>query len=306
MTEGVSTLLLVAGTPVAVRGGAIAAEALRIGDALMGQDGLVGRVRWVGRTVLSSVELPDRDSLLPVAIGAGALGEGLPSHGLVVVAEQAIAIDGCPAVLARRLVDGLGVRRMSPADLPGGRLDVLVVEAEGPLALVAGGVDLLASGSAPGIEDADLLRWRARVARQAGMDHGQLAGSVDGADHGGVSGWAFDRAAPDRPVMLELLVDGVPSDPFPADRHRADLARAGIGGGNRAFVATLRLARSRGFLLRVRRAVDGREVPGSPLLVDAGVGLDQVIDRLEAADVLDAVAAESIRRLTPRLMPTER
>src|SRR5579884_1595508 len=99
---------------------------------------------------------------------------------------------------------------------------------------------------------------------------GTLQGSLDRADWGGVSGWACDPAAGDAPAALEVLDNGVVVGRILADRHRPDLEAAGLRGGRCAFA--LRFAPGLSALLRheirVRRAADGVELRGSPVVLE--------------------------------------
>ena len=55
-----------------------------------------------------------------------------------------------------------------------------------------------------------------------------------------MEGWAQDAAAPERPVRLEIFADGVLAARVLANRHRDDLAAAGLGSGRHAFRVPLR------------------------------------------------------------------
>ncbi|MDB5972498.1 MAG: hypothetical protein JWQ90_4948 [Hydrocarboniphaga sp.] len=72
-------------------------------------------------------------------------------------------------------------------------------------------------------------------------------------------GWAIDFQAPERPVIVELLVDGVAVVETLADRPRADLKQALIGNGFHGFVVALPEA-----------AFDGRHHAISARIKDTG------------------------------------
>jgi GT2 family glycosyltransferase len=57
----------------------------------------------------------------------------------------------------------------------------------------------------------------------------ELEGHVEVITHAGVRGWVFDPAAPDRPVVLHLAVDGEPAGSTRCDSLREDVRAAGIG-----------------------------------------------------------------------------
>ena len=93
-----------------------------------------------------------------------------------------------------------------------------------------------------------------------------LIGSVDYADHDQISGWAWDPARPDEPVDIEILDSDVVVLKICADQLRSDLVQAGAGSGQHGFflrnlAGVFPLSRHR---VRVRRATDGRDLPGSP------------------------------------------
>ncbi|MGE0682733.1 MAG: glycosyltransferase [Candidatus Binatia bacterium] len=91
-------------------------------------------------------------------------------------------------------------------------------------------------------------------------------GSIDRLDFTEVSGWAWDPAKPTEPIDIEILDGDVVVLRVPADRFRTDLRDAGVGDGRHGFsirnlVGILPFSRHR---VRVRRATDGRDLPGSP------------------------------------------
>jgi GT2 family glycosyltransferase len=93
-----------------------------------------------------------------------------------------------------------------------------------------------------------------------------LIGSVDRADHDQISGWAWDPAAPDAAVDIEILDGDVVVLKVCADELRSDLVLAGAGTGRHGFflrnlAGVFPLSRHH---VRVRRAADGRDLPGSP------------------------------------------
>jgi len=120
------------------------------------------------------------------------------------------------------------------------------------------------------VEDGAILaRISDTIAARAGITavHGTLAGQVDCVTLNHVAGWAYDLASPARPVELLLDIDGAATMTL-ADRSRADLA--GRGAPRCGFdVALPPLARDEPHLIRIRRAADGAELPGSPVLLPA-------------------------------------
>lgn len=110
------------GCRIATARGLVAVEALAVGDLVRVRDGDFAPLRWIGRRRLAGGELAARPELLPVRIGAGALGGGLPRRALVVSPQHRILFAGpaCellfgePEVLvaAAHLVGMAGVERV--------------------------------------------------------------------------------------------------------------------------------------------------------------------------------------------------
>jgi O-antigen biosynthesis protein len=97
----------------------------------------------------------------------------------------------------------------------------------------------------------------------------QPIGVIERIDHDEISGWVWDPANPNKSVDLELLDDDVVVLKLCASLFRIDLVEAGMGNGNHGFhlsnLAGL-FPRSR-HRIRLRRASDGRDLPGSPAWV---------------------------------------
>jgi GT2 family glycosyltransferase/glycosyltransferase involved in cell wall biosynthesis len=115
-------------------------------------------------------------------------------------------------------------------------------------------------------------------------------GSVDQMGFQEISGWAWDAAIPDRPIDIEILDNDVVVLRVSADRFRPDLRDAGIGNGGHGFSI-----RNLGGILpfsqhrvRVRRASDGRDLPGSPKWITRA-GLDMEVIQFIATAVDSAV-----------------
>ncbi|MGX9965653.1 hypothetical protein ACVFYP_20170 [Roseomonas sp. F4] len=94
-----------------------------------------------------------------------------------------------------------------------------------------------------------------------------IRGYVDAVTGNRIDGWAFEPAQPTERVVVELRLDGQTVATSVADRHRADLIRAGIGDAFHGFRFLLRpaWAERRADLSVVARAVEGGEV-ALPLL----------------------------------------
>ena len=117
-----------------------------------------------------------------------------------------------------------------------------------------------------------LERVRARLAQRAGIvpgSIGALRGALDLASRHEVAGWAAGADA--EPVALVVTVDGAPAGRILANQYRADLVAAGVRSGRHGFRAALPVALdpARPHSIAIRRAEDGAELPGSPVLLPA-------------------------------------
>jgi O-antigen biosynthesis protein len=94
-------------------------------------------------------------------------------------------------------------------------------------------------------------------------------GGIETFDHRHIVGWAWYRPTPDEPIEIEVMVDDVVVIKSRADRPRPDLAAIGAGNGRHGFLVR-NLAQhvpSGPHNIRVRRARDRLDIPGSPKLV---------------------------------------
>jgi hypothetical protein len=102
------------------------------------------------------------------------------------------------------------------------------------------------------------LQARAGLPATANRAPGPLRGYIDAVVSGRISGWAQDEAAPEDPVILEILCRGRIAGRAVANHHRADLAAAGLGSGCHGF--TLHLPPGLTGALEVKRAADGQSL----------------------------------------------
>ncbi len=102
-------LCFMPGTLVATPTGERLVEGLRAGDEVLTAEGMVAKVRWIGRQTFSR-HFGDPARTLPVRIRAGALGDGLPRRDLRVSPDHALMLDGL-LVQAGALVNGVTVLR---------------------------------------------------------------------------------------------------------------------------------------------------------------------------------------------------
>lgn len=98
----------------------------------------------------------------------------------------------------------------------------------------------------------------------------EFEGCVDRIEDGWVLGWAWDRAKPDTPVDIQVIVDGASAVTCTAALYRPDLERAGKGTGMHAF--EIRLPDDphdggRARHVRIVYAATGIDLPGSPATV---------------------------------------
>lgn len=124
------------------------------------------------------------------------------------------------------------------------------------------------------------------------------AGFVDIVTHERASGWARDDAAPDCRVALEIFDNGTPIGRVLADVHRADLAAIGVGDGCHGFEFLLpgALDGTIPHSISIRRESDGRELEGSPVLLEPTVGFSPPLLRSVAAAVDETETSAEIER----------
>jgi glycosyltransferase involved in cell wall biosynthesis len=100
-------------------------------------------------------------------------------------------------------------------------------------------------------------------------------GNVDVVERDRIEGWALDEADPDGALRLGIYDNGALIAEVVADGYRADLRAAGAGNGCHAFslIVAGGLAPDQRHVIEVRRADDGRALPGSPFVLAAGSAL---------------------------------
>jgi len=297
MTAVTATWICTGGTVLATPAGAVAVQLLAPGMALATREGGTLRVATVGRVWMSAAELAGRPALWPVQVAAGALADAQGGRTCIVLPEQMLAVPGLPAVAAKWLVDGTGLRRDRP-EAPVDFFSITTRDAGTP----AGGWCVRdGETAAPRPADAVLHAVRRHIAARMGVVAGALRGSLDEIGRLRLAGWADDGSG--WPVALELEVDGVPLPPMVAARHRQDLLAAGIGGGQRGFEMALDpgLHPRRRHLLRVRRALDGADLPGSPVLLDGAADLAGLFGQVSPDDGFRDAVAQAARMVAARI-----
>ena len=253
-------------------------ECLAIGDLVVTQSGALAPVRWIGwrRYVLAQTE--GHAAVLPVLIRAGAIADGLPRRALYVSPEHALYLDGL-LVPARHLVNGVSIERQRGREvveyfhLELARHDIVFAEGLPSESFVdcdsrtlfdnahtcTGGGAPPWTFCAPRVEDgAALQAIRRRIDARAGIADdaapGRLIGNLERLEGTCLEGWAQDAATPERPVQLDIIADGAIVARVLANRHRDDLAAAGLGSGRHAFRVPLTGGARR---IEARRSGDG-------------------------------------------------
>jgi hypothetical protein len=99
-----------------------------------------------------------------------------------------------------------------------------------------------------------------------GLTAGLLDGCIDTVSGSMVEGWAYDRACPELPVLLEIMLGQQILGTLLACDARSDLRKAGKGNGNCAFFFSLsaELSAEEQCKVRVRRAGGGAEIAMTP------------------------------------------
>ena len=96
------------GTRIATADGAIAVEALRVGDLVRTASGAMRPVRWIGHRRVDMAAQPDPGLVQPVRIRADAMAPGVPCADLLLSPDHAVFVDGV-LVAVHRLVNGQSI-----------------------------------------------------------------------------------------------------------------------------------------------------------------------------------------------------
>lgn len=300
MTETPAGQGFATGTAIATATGRRAIERVTIGDEVLDAGGTPRRVSWVGRIAITAAHLAERPEARPVRVGVGALGEEVPRRELVVApcTELGVVLPNGDAatVPAHLLVNDINIMRM-PAEQDA---ELFEVELEGGGGVIAEDLPaglLLPDHGSPA-QSIAMVRARTWVSGRAGCLPGPLLGRIDAGGHGLFYGWALDEARPWRRVALEIVINGQVFTATMAAHRREDLVRAGMGDGCCAFhfEPVPPLPSDRVLLVQVRRADDGVDLPGSPLLLDKGGAAAQVLAALQPANPAQAAELRAALR----------
>jgi len=103
------------GTRILAERGEVPIESLKMGDRVMTSSGIMRPIRWIGRRSYSGEAAWGNREVLPIRIGAGALGDGLPRRDLWVSPEHAMFIEGL-LIPASLLVNGASIVQEESVD----------------------------------------------------------------------------------------------------------------------------------------------------------------------------------------------
>jgi len=124
-----------------------------------------------------------------------------------------------------------------------------------------------------------------------------------------IEGWAWDEQRPDEPVALQILNQGEVIARVLANRHRPDLAAAGVGGGRHAFQVRIPggLSPLSRHTIEVRVEADGSVLPGSPVVIEASTSFDATLEHaIETSVAALGTVADQDRALSFLAAQTER
>jgi hypothetical protein len=272
-------------------------EEIRIGDHVTTAAGLSEPVRWIGRRSYSGKFIAGNRSILPVCIHAGALGDNVPARDLFVSPHHAMFIDDV-LVPAVELVNGVSitqadeVERVEYVHIELARHEVILAEGAPTESFVDDDSRMMFHNAheyaalypdarrepalycAPRVTEGFALEAvRHRLAMRAGLHPGHeaepLRGCIDVIRARLVAGWAQNPLRPEIPVCVDICLDGAIIAQGLANRHRPDLATAGLGSGHHSFSVELpeSLTRAQQARLEVRRSSDHALVTRAPHLV---------------------------------------
>ncbi len=131
----VEVACLTRGTLVRTPQGDVAVENLSIGDEVTTTDGTAVAIKWIGRRSYSRSFLDANERIVPVVIGAHALGESMPDRDLMVSPDHAVLVDD-QLVPAGLLVNDGSVRRAARLE----RVDYFHLEFEEPQVVITNGL----------------------------------------------------------------------------------------------------------------------------------------------------------------------
>jgi parallel beta-helix repeat protein len=105
-----------AGTRIATTSGAVAVEALRVGDHLLTIGGEDQPIIWIGQRAIDCRRHAEPQKVLPVRIQAEAFGPGVPSQDLFLSPDHAVFAEDV-LIPVKYLIDGEAIRQMDVAQI---------------------------------------------------------------------------------------------------------------------------------------------------------------------------------------------
>lgn len=289
----------VSGTNISTSHGEQPVESLKIGDEVRTLVGKKSIIKWIGVRSYDGRFINGQHLTLPVCIKRDAIAGNVPARDLWVSPGHALYIDGM-LVPAWRLINGVSITQApSIGSVTYYHIELAdheIIFAEGCptesflnedcrnqfqnslefAKLYPNDRDEWQLSCFPRIEQGfQLQAIQRRLDEKASIpatiaEPGFLRGFVDQAGPEVVSGWAQDVAQPEKPVCLDVLINGLRAVRILANHYRADLRAAGLGSGCHGFEAPLP-ANVAG-QVEVRRSID-----------QAGLALTDVAARLRVA-----------------------
>ena len=263
------------GTRIRTSRGEVPIEHLREGDLVETLHHGLAPVRWIGHRAYDGRFIAGKHLMLPITVRANAIAGGIPARDLVVSPGHALYAGGF-LIPAWRLVNGITITQAEAVE----QVEYFHIELDEHRILFAEGcpaesyyddggrAQFSNAANAPvhpsttplprcesglGLESA-----RTRIATRAGIAPipqaaGPLHGYIDTAGPDFCAGWAQDIFAPETPVVLGVLVDGICIAQILANEYRPDLRAAYLGSGCHGFRFTLPVPGN----AEIRRAADG-------------------------------------------------
>jgi hypothetical protein len=276
------------GTLIATEGGEVPVEQLAIGDRVMTASGALRPIKWIGTRSYGGRFIMGRKDILPVCFKAGSLGEGLPRRDLWISPHHAMYFaDEAVLIEAKDLVNGVSIVQAGQIE----QVEYFHIELDNHDVILAEGapsesfvdddsramfhnadefarfypqdVAQRARYCAPRLDDGyEVELVRRKLAARAGsvsdrQDAGELRGHIDAVSPRFIEGWAQNIDHPEAPVCLDIYAGGQLIGQTLANRHREDLARAGLGSGRHSFSFRVPDGLMLPGTVEVRRSLDG-------------------------------------------------
>jgi glycosyltransferase involved in cell wall biosynthesis len=285
------------GTMIATDCGDVAVEALAIGDRVLTKSGPPRPIKWIGQRSYRGWLAAGNARVWPIRFKAGSLADQVPRRDLLVSPEHAMFLGGS-LIPAGCLVNGVSIVKEGERDtveyfhVELDRHDVILAEGAWSESFVdddsrtmfhnlldyyrlyPDSIRAPAVYCAPRIDEGyelEAIRQQlaARARQMLPAPRSSLRGGIYHAGLTTIEGWAQDQADPAVPVTVIVCNHGVEVARVVADAYRADLEHAGVGDGRFAFTLLLPEALSpwSHHVVTLLDARDGRELPGSPILL---------------------------------------